>query len=298
MGVGDDAALIQPSTSTALVTAMDTLVEGRHFPKDFPSQWLASRALGVNLSDIAAMGAIPRWLTLSLCMPTGDEAWVKPFADEFLRLCEQYQVQLVGGDTVAGPLTVTINVIGQVDGTKALRRSGAKHDDEIYVTGYLGEAAAAVSLLLQSKNYEHHPSFVRYRSPQPRLQQGQDLVGLASAAIDVSDGLIADLTHVCVASGVGAEIDLGRLPVSETLLNWVGRHKALEFAGSGGDDYELCFTLPKEHRGELENLAKQWAIPVTRIGQVTKGETVKCYLDGSQVYPAHCGYDHFATEGE
>lgn len=246
LGVGDDGAVLDIPPGHQLVSVMDTLVAGVHFPEDTTPFDIGYRALAVNLSDLAAMGAEPRWFTLALTLPKADETWLTGFAAGLRSLAERFGIALVGGDTTRGPLTITVQAEGLVPIGQALRRSGARPGDGIYVTGTLGDAAAGLALHQGSLQTDGDTAeFLRSRffRPEPRVQTGLALRGMATACIDVSDGLLQDLGHVLAASGVGARLELDRLPLSAALRQSADQ-RACELALSGGDDYELCFTLP------------------------------------------------------
>jgi thiamine-monophosphate kinase len=293
LGVGDDAALLSVPAGCALVAATDTLVEGRHFLPDAPPDSVGHQALAVNLSDLAAMGAEPAWALLSLSLPGADPSWLAPFAAGLYALAGRHGVALVGGDTVRGPRVVTITALGFVEPELALRRDGARPGDLLYVSGWPGEAAAGLELLRRGACTSDDPLVRRCRYAEPRIALGRALRGRASAAMDVSDGLLGDLAKLCASSGVGAVIDLERLPVSGELA---GRHQAAEcerLVLSGGDDYELLFTLPPESAAEVEALASR-ELPLHRIGAIEAGRAVQCRRDGRPVSLATGGYDHFA----
>jgi thiamine-monophosphate kinase len=293
LGVGDDAALLAVPAGCALVAATDTLVEGRHFLPDAPPDSVGHQALAVNLSDLAAMGAEPAWALLSLSLPGADPAWLEPFAAGLYALAGRHGVALVGGDTVRGPLVVTITALGFVEPALALRRDGARPGDLLYVSGWPGEAAAGLELLRSGACQSGDPLVGRCRYAEPRVALGRALRGRASAAMDVSDGLLGDLAKLCASSGAGAVIDLERLPVSGELAR---RHPAAEcerLVLSGGDDYELLFTVPAESAAEVEALASR-ELPLHRIGRIEAGRGVQCRRDDRPVSLATGGYDHFA----
>lgn len=295
LGVGDDAALLVPPPGQALVAATDTLVEGRHFLPGTPPQALGHQALAVNLSDLAAMGAEPAWALLSLSLPAADEAWVAGFAAGLHALAEKHDVALVGGDTVAGPLVITIEVLGFVPPELALRRSGARTGDLICVSGAPGVAAAGLAQLQsgQASFASSDPRVRRFLRAEPRLALGRALRGVATAAMDVSDGLVGDLGKLAQASGVRACIDLERLPVAAELEGYPlaeREHLVLH----GGDDYELLFTLPSDQFDQIQPLAQAAGCNVRCIGTMTAGAGVECRRDGAPVAVEGRGYDHFA----
>lgn len=294
LGVGDDAALLRVPSGQALVAATDTLVEGRHFLAGAPPDSIGHQALAVNLSDLAAMGAEPAWALLSLSLPEARETWLERFATGLYGLASGHGVDIVGGDTVRGPLVVTITALGFVEPALALKRSGAMPGDFIYVSGWPGEAAAGLAALLRGGAAESDDRLVRrYLYSEPRIELGRLLRGRASAAMDVSDGLLGDLAKLCKASGVGARLDLERLPVSSELAARHGPPECESFVLFGGDDYELLFTLPSAAASSLEaELA--CSLPLRRIGEIEAGVGVRCLRDGSPVQVPGGGYDHFA----
>ena len=285
-GIGDDGAVLRPDVGRELITVIDTLVEGTHFPGKIAAADLGYRAVAVNLSDIAAMGGRPRWMTLALTMPSSDAAWVEHFADGLFAAAAEHDVALVGGDTTRGESTVvTVQITGDVAAGTAIHRSGAKVGDTIFVTGTVGDAAAGLDLLSAGKPDEYLSS--RFARPVARVSFGQALVGTAHAAIDISDGLLADLQKLLTASGVGAEIDIDHLPISEPLRSSFDVDAQRRFAMSGGDDYELCFTASDDA------LPDSGDVPVTAIGRITAGASIVCRDDGAIVEYADSGYRHF-----
>ncbi len=295
-GVGDDCALLSVPEGQQLAVSMDTLVGGVHFPPNADPELIAERALRVNLSDLAAMGAEPLWFTLGLTLPSADEAWVQSFARGLLRVAADFNIALVGGDTTRGPLTITLQVHGSVAPGRALLRGNAAVGDWVYVTGSVGDGAAALAVIkkqLEVGKSAFNYFMTRYYRPEPRIAFGQKLQGLANAAIDISDGLVADLGHICEESVVGARIDLGKLPLSEPVRKLVSLDKGVQWALSGGDDYELCFTVPQARIGELERLIEQKRLQATHIGEITRGSGVTCFYKGREVPLKRQGYQHF-----
>jgi len=292
IGIGDDAAVVR--ADGPLAVAADTLVGGVHFPPELEPRAIGHRALAVNLSDLAAMGARPRWATLALTLPCAETQWLEAFADGFFALADRYEVALIGGDTTRGPLTVTVQVIGMLESRPPLLRSGGLADDGIWVTGTLGDAAAGLAALAaEAKGPAAEWLGHRFAYPDPRVAIGLALTAVAHAAIDVSDGLVADLGHVCDASGLGAEIDVARLPLSPALIERAGTERAREYALTGGDDYELCFTAAADAADTLEQLAAACGTPVTRIGRLVRERGVHPILDGRPVPLAAAGFRHF-----
>lgn len=289
LGIGDDGALLQPSSGMQLVVTSDTLVAGRHFPESTAPADIGWKALAVNLSDLAAMGAEPRWFTLALTLPAADAAWLERFAAGLRELAVASGIGLVGGDTTRGPLSITITAMGEVPSGQALRRDGARPGDRICVTGTLGDAALALRLLEQPAL----PAVLRQRldRPTPRIAAGLALRGLATAALDLSDGLAGDLGHILAASGVGAEIDLAALPASAHFNGLAPAVERTELMLRGGDDYELCVCLPPE---AVEEAQQRLDVPLTEIGRIT-AETGLRSVDTSGSLQAQeaCGYRHF-----
>lgn len=295
LGIGDDAAICSVPPGMQLITCTDTLVAGVHFPEDTAAADIGYKALAVNLSDMAAMGAEPAWMSLALTVPEMDWDWLQGFSEGLLALASEHGVALIGGDTTRGPLTVTVTVQGFVPAGSALRRDGARVGDDVWVTGSLGDAAAAL------QQHQHGPMQsmkLRHRldRPTPRVAAGLALRGLASAAIDVSDGLAQDLGHILSGSGVGAELELGRLPVSASLLDF---HKddtarwALQL--SGGDDYELCFTAPPAEAFAIEQAMAAAGVTASVIGHITAKSGLRCLTpDGEHLALEQTGYRHFA----
>jgi thiamine-monophosphate kinase len=293
LGIGDDAAVID--VREPIVVAVDTLVGGVHFPPDFAAHAIGHRALAVNLSDLAAMGANPRWATLALTLPDTDEDWLQAFAAGFFALAERHVVGLVGGDTTRGPLTISVQIIGTTTGGRFLTRGGGGIGDDVYVTGTLGDSAAALPLLARrsSPTAGEAELMERFRYPTPRVAAGIALASIATAAIDISDGLVADLGHLCRQSGCGAHIDVEHLPLSAALRSVCSAQRADDFALGGGDDYELCFTARPEHAADVEAALARSATRCTRIGRLVAGSGVVCCRGGQPVPVSVSGYTHF-----
>ena len=295
LGIGDDAAILAVPAGRQLVVAMDTLNAGMHFPDGTAPADIGWKALAVNLSDLAAMGARPAWCTLSLSLPGSDAGWVDGFLDGFLPLAALHDVALVGGDTTRGPLSVCVTAHGLVEPGRALRRDGARVGDDVWVTGTPGDAAGALAQW-RAGGERDAALGARLDRPTPRVEAGLALVGVAHAAIDVSDGLLADLGHVCAASGVGAEIELDALPASPMLAAAFdpGQRRVLQC--TGGDDYELCFTLARERRGDMADVAEAVGVAMTRIGRIVAGDAVVALdADGRRWTPQRRGFEHFAN---
>jgi thiamine-monophosphate kinase len=294
LGIGDDAALLQVPPGRLLAVATDTLNVDVHFPGDTAAAALGWKSLAVNLSDLAAMGAQPAWATLSLSLPHADPAWLDAFLDGFLDLAARHDVALVGGDTTRGPLSVCVTVHGFVEVGMALRRDGARDGDDIWVSGTLGDAAAALAQW-RAGGAADPELRARLDQPVPRIGAGLALAGIAHAAIDLSDGLLADLGHVCNASGVGAEIALGALPASPRLQQRFDGMARAALQATGGDDYELCFTAAPAQRDTIAAIAGRCDIALTRVGRIVAGSGVSALLaDGSPWHADRDGYTHFA----
>ena len=297
LGVGDDCALLEMSADQQLVVTVDTLVAGVHFPLDASAGDVAHRALRVNLSDLAAMGAKPRWFTLALTLPAADKDWLATFSAALAEDAHVFQCALVGGDTTAGPLTISIQMMGEVPAGQALTRAGAHAGDWIYVTGTLGEGAAALQLFAPDSELStsvRENLAGRFYRPQPRLAEGLKLRGFASAAVDISDGLLADLGHIAECSGLGAEVQLAQLPLAPWLQEVASMEQMQTWALSGGDDYELCFTVPEQLRYQIDNLIARGDLVASCIGQMVSAPGVYC-LDavGNRVTTIGSGYQHF-----
>ena len=298
LGVGDDAALLACPPDEELVAAIDTLVEGRHFPKGSPPNSIGYRALAVNLSDLAAMGAKPAWALLALTLTQADEPWLTAFAAGFGRLARIHGVALVGGDTTAGPLSITVQMLGHVPKGKALRRRGGRPDDILFVSGTPGDAAAGLAIeqgRLQAHDADRdHYLRERFLFPTPRVELGQRLRDYASACIDISDGLLGDAGKLAVASGCGVEIAFLKLPLSAPLTAAVGDERARELALTGGDDYELCFTVPPDALAALQRDLPQEKWGYRAIGALSAAPGCVVVRDGTVMEFSHRGFDHFS----
>ena len=298
LGVGDDCALVDVSNGMDLAVSTDTMVSGTHFFPDVDPENLGHKALAVNLSDIAAMGGLPYWAMLALTLPKVDHGWLAAFAKGFFDLAQEYNVSLIGGDTTSGPaLVITVTIMGEVPAGAALKRSGAKAGNDIWVSGNVGDAALAVAhrygkLVLNEADYKE--AVLRLYEPTPRVALGQALRGLATAAIDISDGLLADLSHICGLSGVGAVVNLQDVPVSSIGARHLHSDQGRNAILAGGDDYELCFTAHPNSRESIQDMAEMMGLPLTRIGQVKRGKGVSLHDEhGKPVKIDARGYDHF-----
>ncbi|MFO7579512.1 MAG: thiamine-phosphate kinase [Nitrosomonas halophila] len=305
LGVGDDAALVACSPGKDWAISTDTLVAGRHFFPDVAPDKLAYKALAVNLSDMAAMGAAPRWVTLSLTLTEAlaqNDDWLKGFASGFFALADLYQVELIGGDTTGGPLNIGVQIIGEIPAGKALKRSGAVSGDDIWISGELGNAAMGLAYLqrrLVLTAEEASPCLRALHAPLPRVRLGQRLLMLAHSAIDISDGLVADLSHILARSDVAAVIDLEKIPCSSAMksrlsLGHTDRQLVIDCLLAGGDDYELCMTAPESKREAIVRLAHELDIPLSRIGKIMTGSGLTILTTtGNPVIVERKGHDHF-----
>ena len=296
LGVGDDAALLLPTPGKALAVSSDMLVCDRHFFADTDPYWLGHKALAVNLSDMAAMGARPRWFLLSVALPAVDKDWLARFSAGLFSLADAHDVSLVGGDTTRGPLNLSLQIIGEVAPEQALRRDQARQGDDIWISGYPGEAALGLRHLQQMLTLPAAHldlALQRLQAPQPRVALGLALAPYSRCAIDISDGLVADLGHVCAASACAAEIHLAALPRSP-LLHSVDVDLASQLMLAGGDDYELCFTAAAGHADAIGSLSRQLGLPLTRIGRIVAGSGVRVLQADGQLLPLVLkGFDHF-----
>ena len=296
VGIGDDCAVLEPPRGQLLVTSIDTQTAGRHFPLDALPNLIAERALRCAISDLAAMGAEPLWFTLALTLPQAEPSWLERFSQGLYAAADQYQICLIGGDTTAGQLSLSIQVHGAVQKDSMMLRSGAKVGDQVFVTGTLGDGVAGLKSVTgqiaadeSSRAYLHQ----RYYRPDARIRAGLLLRYLANSAIDISDGFIADLGHICQASSVGAHIDTTQLPLSPALLANVSPRQALEWALSGGDDYQLCFTVSQENTGKIKKLQREKSLDVTWVGVIVEGDGVVNIANGKPFEIENTGYAHF-----
>lgn len=296
LGIGDDAALLEVPPGTDLVTAVDTIVAGRHFPEGSAARSIGHRALAVNLSDMAAMGATPRWATLALTMPQAQSGWLADFSAGFFALADAHGVTLVGGDTTGGPLTVSVQILGQVPKGSALRLDGAQAGDLLVVSGTLGDAGAGLALRgsgAATNNRDADELLRRFDYPTPRVELGIAARGIATAAMDLSDGLVGDLPKLARASGVAAHVAVERLPQSQALQAMAGIEQARRWAMGAGDDYELLLAVPPRRLDRLEAAADQLNLTLSVIGELRSGEGTTWSLNGKVFLPDASGYDHF-----
>jgi thiamine-monophosphate kinase len=307
LGIGDDAAIIAPSPGMELAISTDCLVSGHHFYENTDPYKLGYKALAVNLSDMAAMGATPRWVTLSLTLPGSlidqHESWLDEFSRGFHELAAMHQVVLIGGDTTAGPLNICVHIIGEVKQNRWLRRSGAKPGDDIWVSGCLGDAALALKHQLRElvlTDDEAIQCLSKLDMPIARVALGQRLINLAHSAIDISDGLVADLGHILSCSAQSATIELQAVPGSEIMKRYLLSSLAVECLMAGGDDYELCFTAPKKNQSAIRQLGQELQVPLTIVGEIKLQKTPKPELiiygsKGEKIVLEKKGYDHFTS---
>ncbi len=297
VGIGDDCALLKVPQGYELAAGIDTLVAGIHFFPACDPEGLGHKSLAVSLSDLAAMGAEPAWATLALTLPDADESWLNAFSRGFGRLAERHGVALVGGDLTRGPLTITVQVQGLVPAAAAVLRSGARPGDLVWVSGTLGDAGLALRLLDAGESVSE---FLRRRleRPTPRVELGLALRGIATAMIDLSDGLAADLGHILAASGVGAEIRLPDLPLSPAVSERLAVDADWGLPLASGDDYELCFCVPEHKCAQIATLAKRLGIRLRTIGHIRPEGGLHCLLENGATWnPPRAGYDHFAAAG-
>lgn len=297
LGIGDDCAVTNVPEGQSLVVTTDTLVNGVHFPEGTPARAIAHKAVAVNLSDLAAMGAEPAWLSLSLSVPESDESWLNEFSQGLQELLEYYSVQLIGGDTVQGPLAVTITAQGFIPKDQALTRSRAKPGDWLYVTGTLGDAGLGLDMVQGKQSVPmKHQNFVSnsLNYPAPRVLAGTILRRIANSCIDISDGLISDLKHILFASQCGAVLNLEKLPLSVAMQESVNAEKAIEYALTAGDDYELLFSVSDEQKSNLELALANSNVPATCIGQLNGvAEKLELKLNDQNYAFVGKGFEHF-----
>lgn len=296
VGIGDDAAVVTPQLGKNLVCTTDMLLDGVHFPEATDPYAIGHKALAVNLSDLAAMGAQPAWVTMLLSLPAADTAWVDAFSAGFHELARLHDVQLIGGDLVRGPIAVGVQAMGYVDPGHEIRRSGARVGDDVYVSGYLGDACLGLKAVqgeVSLTDEERKQVIHQLQYPSPRVALGRSIADIAHAAIDISDGLYKDLGHIAVASGVGAHIDLDSIPISNTYLKHMPQ-LGWEPALCGGDDYELCLVIPNGQDEQVAAIARQVKVPIRKIGRIQSGAGVTATRGGVEFIPQHTGHDHFA----
>jgi len=297
LGIGDDCALVTPPVRQYIAVTTDTLVAGVHFPLNTSARAIGHKSIAVNLSDLAAMGAEPSWISLAITLPEIDKQWIDEFCVGIFELCEFYNVQLIGGDTTQGPLSITVTAQGFIPFGKQISRSGAKAGDWLYVTGEIGGAALALQHILGKVNIEpKYQAEVQKRLdfPKARVLAGQALREYATSAIDLSDGLVADLEHICKASGVGANIVLDDLPMSVSLKETIGLEAAYELALQGGDDYELLFSVAEDNRVGMETALSNTGSVITCIGQLNGSDKITTTLNSKPAVLNVKGFQHFS----
>ena len=299
LSVGDDCAITSISAGYQLAITTDTLVEGTHFLPSISPAALAYKSVAVNLSDLAAMGATPTWVSLALTLPEIKEAWLAEFSQSLFAILDRYGVSLIGGDTTKGPLSITLTAQGFLPENQGLFRHQAKVGDWIFVSGFLGDSAAGLDLLLKNRKIENESDrylIQRHLRPTPRVELGLALRSFSCCALDISDGLLADLGHILERSQVGAEIYLENLPLSHHLCTQYEQTQAEKFALTGGEDYELCFTVSEEKREEMEQVLRSQGIKVTCIGQILPATSgLNLLKNGKKMaLPTHIGFDHFS----
>lgn len=302
LSIGDDAALISVGQGMELAISADMLVAGTHFFHDADAYQLGWKSLAVNVSDMAAVGANPKWATLAIALPHADKHWLAEFSRGFFTCAKTFNIDLIGGDTTRGPLTISVQIMGEVAQKQAIKRSGAKADDDIWVSGTLGDAALALAHL-QGKLHDKLPlddGYIEYclhalHAPKPRVELGLALRNIATSAIDISDGLLSDLGHILKASLLGAEIHLNQLPTSAFISQHLHEKHIQQYVLAGGDDYELCFTAPTGAKEQINSLSDQLKLTLTNIGNITTTPKLDVYDASHQLIPFNTtGYDHFA----
>jgi thiamine-monophosphate kinase len=295
LGIGDDCAILSPPSGKALAVSTDTLISGVHFPESTCAQDVGYKSLAVNLSDLAAMGADPAWVSLAISLPEVNEAWLEKFMLGFNELATEHNVKLIGGDTTQGSLSITINVSGFIDPHRALKRSRAKPGDLIFVTGDIGDAGIGLYAILNDLISNQYIDFcmTRLNRPRPQVKAGKLLSDFRVAAIDISDGLLVDLQHICRASGTGAVINLDKIPVSDSLLQYYNNKPDWQAILNAGDDYELCFTCPENECDALFSVMTAEKIDITCIGNITDTGITQCLQNDKVVGIKPKGYNHF-----
>lgn len=300
LGIGDDCAIVTPAEKQNIAITTDTLVSGVHFPHNTSPRAIGHKAIAVNLSDLAAVGAEPSWVSVAITLPEIDEQWIDEFCTGLFELCEYYNVQLIGGDTTQGPLSITVTAQGVVPADQHISRSGAKTGNWLYVTGEIGDAALALRHVLGRTELDNN-IFTKVKErldfPMPRVLAGQALRNYATSAIDLSDGLMADLAHICRSSKVGANIVLENLPLSNALMEAVGQEKAIELALTGGDDYELLFTVSEDKKVGMETALANSGVNVTCIGQLNPSNKITTTLNSKPTAINAVGFEHFSNNG-
>ncbi|GAD78370.1 thiamine-phosphate kinase [Vibrio ezurae] len=296
---GDDCALLVAPANTHIAVSTDSLIAGTHFLEHANPQWVGHKALASNISDLAAMGAEPAWVSMAITLPSPDDDWLEGFCKGFFELANAHDLQLIGGDTTRGPLGITLTVQGFVPQGKALLRSGAKVGDKVFVSGYLGDSHAGLEVILQpSKQQQPHASELerRHYCASSRVALGILLRGQASSCIDISDGLVSDIQHIMQGSNVGAKLHCDKLPVSSELIEFTqGKRIAQQYALKSGEEYELCFTLPSHLVESVHQAARQQNLMITEIGEITDSQRLSLFDNGQAIENEMLGFDHFRS---
>ncbi len=295
LGIGDDCAILSPPPGKLLAVSTDTLISGVHFPESTSADDVGYKSLAVNLSDLAAMGAQPAWANLAITLPNANTDWLERFMQGFNELAKKHNVALVGGDTTKGALSISINITGFVDHHKILKRNAAKKGDLIFVTGTIGDAYLGLKAVLNNLNLNEHLAYCvkRLNRPTPRVETGRLLGEFSLAAIDISDGLIADLNHICQSSGVGAILDIEKIPLSESFVQCTNNLPDWQSILTAGDDYELCFTCAEEQIKEVQSKMLEHNLMISCIGRITDGSGITCQLNSKEFTLNQSGYNHF-----
>jgi thiamine-monophosphate kinase len=292
--IGDDAAIVCVPHGQQLVVTTDTLIQGVHFPKETAAYDIGYKSLAVNLSDLAAMGAKPAWVTLALTLPHSDEKWIQEFTRGFFDLANRFQIKLIGGDTTQGPMSITVQAMGLVTYPETLLRQNAEPGDLVFVSNTLGDAGVGLNIVLQKINIDkkHQAFFLeKLNRPEPQTRLGEKLHGISRCAIDISDGLVSDLNHILTASGVGAEIDIDKIPLSPAMRACIKENEAVKYALASGDDYALCFTVKENIAKQHEALLKEFHC--TSIGVITEKKDLRLLHKGKPYTENLHGYQHF-----
>lgn len=292
IGIGDDCAVLDVPRDQQLAVSTDTLVEGVHFLAGSDPQYLGHKVLAVNLSDLAAMGARPAWVSLAITMPVIDKQWLASFTGAFFALADRYSLQLIGGDTTSGPLSITINIMGLLSSGQRLTRSGAAVGDDIYVSGSMGCAGLGLVKAKKGMLDITDLDLAAYLKPEPCIELGLALLDVATSCIDVSDGLAADLSHVLKASGVGARVEHTAVPVNDSVMQYAAQSGDVCWPYSCGDDYQLCFTVPKNT--DLSGIERRLSLKLTKIGCVEQQGGLRLNCDGDEIQLLDKGYEHFS----
>ena len=300
VGIGDDGAVVKPPENSKLVIATDTLNEGTHFDSGCLPEHLGHKALAVNLSDLAAMGAAPLWATLNLSLPDAEHDWLERFSRGLFSLADRYGIRIVGGDLVRGPLSISVQAVGYLESGRMLARSYAKPGDLIYVSGTIGDAALGLKLHRHAQDYtisklDREYFALRLSKPEPRVDIGLGIVTCANAAIDVSDGFLCDLQRILLMSKTGAQINMDQIPLSDAMQRQLNTDKDWAVVLSGGEDYELIFTTNPEYSDAIDAVSEKINCPITQVGQITQGSDIELLKAGLRVtLPDELGFDHFA----